>query len=206
MLWRNSFMRLAVVVLMTLSACRPRHAMERLPTPPPASTAPHQTGEPVRVERAAVGSPARELESPLAPPEQGENAAAKARRFLRETNGRLRDAYFDYDRASLRLDAQQALQFDYQLLRGLLADFPQLLVMVEGHCDERGSAEYNLALGDRRANLAIQYLVELGLPANKLRAVSYGKEKPQCIDDVEACWQRNRRAHLTAVEPAGAPD
>ena len=69
-------------------------------------------------------------------------------------------------------------------------------VLIEGHCDERGTAAYNLALGDRRANAAKEYLVSLGIDASRLRTVSYGKERPFCTENDESCWQKNRRAHL----------
>jgi peptidoglycan-associated lipoprotein len=70
--------------------------------------------------------------------------------------------------------------------------------VVEGHCDERGSAEYNLGLGDRRATSAKDFLVQLGVPADKLKTISYGKERPQCTENDESCWQKNRRAHFSA--------
>ena len=69
--------------------------------------------------------------------------------------------------------------------------------MVEGHCDERGSAEYNLGLGDGRARAAKDFLVQLGVPADRLRPISYGKERPQCTSADEGCWQKNRRAHFS---------
>jgi peptidoglycan-associated lipoprotein len=68
--------------------------------------------------------------------------------------------------------------------------------MIEGHCDERGTEEYNLALGDRRANAAREYLASLGVPATRIASVSYGKERPFCSQDTESCWQENRRGHL----------
>jgi peptidoglycan-associated lipoprotein len=71
---------------------------------------------------------------------------------------------------------------------------------VEGHCDERGSAEYNLGLGDRRASSVRDYLVQLGVPADRLHTISYGKERPQCTDADEACYQKNRRAHFSQGE------
>ena len=70
------------------------------------------------------------------------------------------------------------------------------VIEVEGHCDERGTVEYNLALGERRAKSAMDYLVSLGVPANRLRTISYGKDRQACSDHNEACWQKNRRAHL----------
>ncbi len=68
--------------------------------------------------------------------------------------------------------------------------FPSLTIVVEGHCDDRGSAEYNLGLGDRRASAAKEFLIQLGVPADRLQTISYGKERPQCTDQNESCWQR----------------
>jgi len=108
------------------------------------------------------------------------------------------DAYFDYDKNDVRPDARQALQHDSELLKQIFAQDPNFTVVIEGHCDERGSAEYNLALGDRRATSAKEYLVQLGVPADRLKTISYGKERPQCTEANEDCWQKNRRAHLSA--------
>lgn len=114
--------------------------------------------------------------------------------------GALQDVFFDYDQSELRADQQAILQQDAAALKALLADFPNAVIMVEGHCDERGSAEYNLGLGDRRASSVRDYLVQLGVPADKLRTISYGKERPQCTDADEACYQKNRRAHFSPGE------
>jgi len=108
------------------------------------------------------------------------------------------DAYFDYDHNDIRPDARDALTHDATLLKQIFAQEPNFTVVIEGHCDERGSAEYNLALGDKRASSAKEFLVQLGIPADKMKTISYGKERPQCTDANEACWQRNRRAHLSA--------
>jgi len=108
------------------------------------------------------------------------------------------DAYFDYDKNDIRSDARDALTHDADLLRQIFAQDPNFVVIIEGHCDERGSGEYNLALGDRRANAAHDFLVQLGIPAARLKTISYGKERPQCTDATEECWQKNRRAHLAA--------
>ena len=104
----------------------------------------------------------------------------------------VKDAYYDYDKADIRADARDALSQTAQFLRS----YPQLKVVIEGHCDERGSTEYNLALGDRRAAAAKQFLVSLGIPADRMETVSYGKERPFCSASTEACWQQNRRAHF----------
>ncbi len=108
--------------------------------------------------------------------------------FLKE----VRDAYFDYNKADLRADAREALSKTADFLK----NYPQVKVTIEGHCDERGSTEYNLALGDRRGNAAKQYLASLGVSADRLNVVSFGKEKPFCKESNEACWQQNRRGHF----------
>jgi peptidoglycan-associated lipoprotein len=118
-----------------------------------------------------------------------------------DMNTRLLDAYFDYDRAELRPDAVTALQHNAELLRPLLTRFPQVRVSIEGHCDERGSAAYNLALGDQRARRASGFAGELGLPPANVDVVSFGNEAPQCSEAVESCWQRNRRAHFRLRVP-----
>jgi peptidoglycan-associated lipoprotein len=110
----------------------------------------------------------------------------------------LQDAYYDYDANTIRDDARQALTADADALKKIFADFPNAIIIVEGHCDERGSAEYNLGLGDRRASSARDFLVQLGVPGAKLRTISYGKERPQCTEGTEACYQRNRRAHFSS--------
>jgi peptidoglycan-associated lipoprotein len=107
-----------------------------------------------------------------------------------------RDAYFDYDKSDIRPDAADALRHDADLLKQIFQNDPNVTIIVEGHCDERGSDEYNLALGDRRADAAREYLIQLGVPAGKLSKISYGKQKPQCTEANEDCYQKNRRAHL----------
>jgi len=107
------------------------------------------------------------------------------------------DAYFDYDKSDLRDDARQALTRDADLLKRILAADPSFTVVIEGNCDERGSAEYNLGLGDRRATSAKDFLVQLGVPADKVTTISYGKDRPVCTDATEECYQRNRHDHLT---------
>jgi peptidoglycan-associated lipoprotein len=104
----------------------------------------------------------------------------------------VKDAYFDYDKADVRPDARDALSQTAQFLRS----YPQVKVVLEGHCDERGSTEYNLALGDRRAAAAKQFLTSLGISADRMETVSYGKERPFCSASTEECYQQNRRAHI----------
>jgi peptidoglycan-associated lipoprotein len=108
--------------------------------------------------------------------------------FLKE----VRDAYFDYDKADIRPDARAALSKTADFLKS----YPQLKVTIEGHCDERGSTEYNLGLGDRRASAVRQYIVSLGVSADHISTVSFGKEKPFCTESNESCWTQNRRGHF----------
>jgi peptidoglycan-associated lipoprotein len=104
----------------------------------------------------------------------------------------VRDAFFDLDKSDIREDARAALTKDAEFLRS----YPQVRVSIEGHCDERGSTEYNLGLGQRRAEAAKNYLVSLGISADRMETVSWGKERPFCTEHTEACWQQNRRAHF----------
>jgi peptidoglycan-associated lipoprotein len=108
--------------------------------------------------------------------------------FLRE----VQDAYFDYDKADIRPDARTALSKTADFLKA----HPSIKATIEGHCDERGSTEYNLGLGVRRANAVKQYLTSLGVSADRLNTTSFGKEKPFCNEHNEACWQQNRRGHF----------
>lgn len=104
----------------------------------------------------------------------------------------VRDAFFDFNKADIRSDAREALAKTGEFLR----QYAQLKVTIEGHCDERGSTEYNLALGDRRASAVKQYLISLGISADRLTTVSFGKEKPFCMQTTEDCYQQNRRGHF----------
>jgi len=110
----------------------------------------------------------------------------------------VQDAFFDYDKSDIREDARAVLTRNADVLKSVLSQFPNAVVIVEGHADERGSAEYNLGLSDRRATAAKEFLVQLGVPADRLKPVSYGKERPQCTESNEGCWQKNRRAHFEA--------
>ena len=115
-------------------------------------------------------------------------------------NTLLGDAFFDYDSNQIRGDARDALTKDADALKKIFVDFPTATVIVEGHCDERGSAEYNLGLADQRASAAKEFLTSLGVPTAKLKTVSYGKERPQCTEQTEDCYQKNRRAHFSAAQ------
>jgi peptidoglycan-associated lipoprotein len=110
-----------------------------------------------------------------------------------EFKASVQDAFFDYDTYDVRGDAQATLSRD----ASYLVSHPTVMVVIGGYCDERGSNEYNLALGQNRADAAKNALVTAGVAANRIRVISYGKEKPFCAESTEACWQQNRRAGFT---------
>jgi peptidoglycan-associated lipoprotein len=104
----------------------------------------------------------------------------------------LRDSLFDYDKADIKLEWVSVLQAGANFLKSN----PNVRFVIQGHCDERGSEEYNLGLGDRRANAVKEFLVAQGIAATRMNTVSYGEERPQCRDQSEDCFSRNRRAHF----------
>jgi peptidoglycan-associated lipoprotein len=104
----------------------------------------------------------------------------------------LDDVFFELDKSTLRDDAKPALQKDADWLK----KWTSVMVTLEGHCDSRGSAEYNLGLGNRRANVVKDYLTSLGVPAGRVTVSSRGKEQPFCNEENEGCWQQNRRGHF----------
>jgi peptidoglycan-associated lipoprotein len=107
----------------------------------------------------------------------------------------VKDAYFDFNKSDVRADARDNLAKTAEFLRS----YPQIRVTIEGHCDERGSTEYNIGLGERRAQAAKNYLISLGISATRMDTVSWGKERPFCTEHDESCWQQNRRAHFVAA-------
>ena len=149
-------------------------AASRSPEPTPASPAPPPP----------AASTAKNTEAPRSAP-----APTLAQLFQQN----VRDAFFDYNKSDVRPDARTALLNDAEFLRS----HPDIRFVVEGHCDERGSEEYNLGLGDRRAAAAKRYLVSLGITDSRIQTTSYGKEHPFCAEHDEACWQENRRGHMT---------
>lgn len=184
----------AIALCTLLSSCHKQVAAAKTPPAPQAAAMPAaapvsqpEQSEPVR---AAVNTPSPEPD-----------AATKQR--IQDLLDRMQDAYFDYNQHTLRPDAQSALQSDAKELAIILKQYPDYKLTIQGYCDERGSEEYNLALGDARAKQAKEDLVTWGIPADQLRVVSYGKEKQVCDEHNEACWQKNRRVHITQDQQAG---
>jgi peptidoglycan-associated lipoprotein len=180
---RTATMVLAFLLAATLgtsAACKKK----------PPTTAPGArpvTEEPTRPREERVVPP-----PPTGAPTDVESSQLPADVAAINARGYLKDAFFDYDKADLRDDARTALSTDAEWLKR----YRSIQFLIEGHCDERGTSEYNLALGDRRANAAKEYLVSLGVDASRIKTVSYGKERPFCNESSEDCWQQNRRAHF----------
>lgn len=193
---KRTVIAVAAVALLT-AACAKKKVAAVPPPPPVPASAPAATPQaaPPPTHTAATQPPAASAPAPRFP-----NAVTRAR--IDELLAKIEDAYFDYDKASLRPDALKALEADSTELRDILKDYPDYKLTIEGHCDERGSAEYNIALGDKRAEAAKDYLVQVGIPAAQLNEISYGKERPVCQNHDEDCWQRNRRVHIVAVAQA----
>ncbi len=115
---------------------------------------------------------------------------------LRELQTKVKDIYFGFDSYNIEESAKVMLK----QVSEILSNNRKVKVIIEGHCDERGTREYNLGLGERRANAVKEYLISLGIPSKRIDTISYGKEKPQCSEKSEACWAKNRRAHFVFLE------
>jgi peptidoglycan-associated lipoprotein len=185
---RRMAMLFAVLATTTMfAACHKKTPPVARPTPPPAATA-----TPTAPARPPA-PPEPVVEPPIVPPEPvRDDAISSASLDDLNKNSPLQPVYFELDSSDLSPAAQKALDAN----AGLLKKYPTWAVTVEGHCDERGTAEYNLALGERRAVTARAYLVSLGVSADRLRTVSYGKEFPFDAGHDETAFSKNRRAHF----------
>ena len=183
---RYAWLMIMVMLLAGLaSACAKKQPPIARPMPPPATTGGGTTTPPAPPEPVSEPMPV--------PPEPVAEDAVESR-SVDDLNrdSPLRPAFFELDSAEITGSSQQALQENAQVLR----KYPTWQITIEGHCDERGTAEYNLGLGERRAIAARDYLVSLGIPADRLRTVSYGKEFPFDPGHDETAWSKNRRAHF----------
>jgi peptidoglycan-associated lipoprotein len=159
-----------VVELLLLMGC----STNPTPKPQEATVQPQQQTVVSKSAKPATSSSGSSLEAHI----EGKSPAS----------GPLKDIYFDFDKYDLRADARDTLKANGEWLRGK----PSAQVEIEGHCDERGTGEYNLALGAKRAQAAKDYLATLGVPADRITTITYGKELPVCTEHTEDCWQRNR--------------
>ncbi len=179
---KNSALAVALLLSISFAACgKAKPLPPAPPTPPPAAP--------------ATPPPAPTPPEPVAPVEDEYSRMMNTPADEIDRMGLLQDVKFDLDRADLRDADRQVLNENAAKLK----KFDFLRVTVEGHCDERGSVEYNLALGERRSKAALDYLVSLGVAADRLKSVSYGKEVPVCSESNEDCWGRNRRAHFAVT-------
>jgi peptidoglycan-associated lipoprotein len=154
-----------------------------------AASAPPPTGSPAPSAAAPSTTPAPSMTpSPAAPPTV---ATTPPRPSEFQANANLKDIHFDFDKYDIRPNDAKTLDTNAAWLKS-----NNDLVLIEGHCDERGTNEYNLALGERRAKATMNYLVAQGVQASRITIISYGKERPLCTEHNEACWAQNRRSHF----------
>ena len=185
---RRTVLQIAVVAAVSLAlACHKKAPPVARPTPPPPPT----TGSNAPSRPPAPPEPV--VEPPIVPPEPvRDDAIASASIDDLNRNSPLKPVFYDLDSSDVSAAGQKILDEDAALLKR----YPAWAVTIEGHCDDRGTAEYNLALGERRAVNARAYLVSLGISADRLRLVSYGKEFPFDPGHDEGAWSKNRRAHF----------
>jgi len=183
MLTRSSqFLAISLLIAAAvLSGCAKRPATAAASAPPPSAP-------PAAVRPAPMPAP------PAPAPAPAPAAAAAPRPAPRDfaENPNVKDVFFDFDKYDIRPGDAKTLDSNAAWLKQNRGE----LVLIEGHCDERGTPEYNLALGERRAKAAMNYLVAQGVEANRVTIISYGKERPQCTEKTEGCWQTNRRGHF----------
>jgi peptidoglycan-associated lipoprotein len=186
-------------LLLCTAACSKKIAAA---PPPPAPAAAPVAVTPAPAKTGAA-KPAPQQTSPRQAEAQvasrGNRITPQERATLNQILAKMEDALFDFDKTTIRADASTALKDDVAVIREILANYPNQKLIIEGHADERGSDEYNLALGDKRAHAVEEFLSSMGIPIAQLTLISYGKQRPVCTDETEACWQRNRRAHVTAA-------
>jgi len=181
---RPFFSVVAVCAAIVVAGCHKKVPPAAPAPPPPAAAAPQQPPPPP----PPPAPPAAPAPAPLSEAEEF------ARKSLEQLNAEhpLDDVYFDLDRSDIRGEARPALQKNADWLK----KWTSTQITIEGHCDSRGSSEYNLGLGSRRATAVKDYLVNLGVPTGRITVVSKGKEQPFCTDENESCWQQNRRGHF----------
>ena len=182
---------LLVAIVVMAGACHRNQPPVARPAPPPVATT--TAPPPTTLGARPPGPPQPVIEPAIVPPEPvRDDAIASASLDDLNRNTPLKPVFYEYDSSELNAAAQAVLNDNAALLK----KYPSWAVTIEGHCDERGTAEYNLALGERRAVVARAYLVSLGISADRLRPVSYGKEFPFDPGHTDSAFAKNRRAHF----------
>jgi peptidoglycan-associated lipoprotein len=184
----------ALILALSITGCARRPAVTQVAAPPPtaaAVTAPAPAPAPAAVAPAPAPEPAPATPPPPAPaPAPAVTARPAPQEFA--PDAALPDIFFDFDKSVIRPEAAKVLRTSAEWLNAR----PGHAVLIEGHCDERGTDAYNLALGDRRAKATQEFLLAHGVAARRITVISYGEQRPQCTAPNEACWSRNRRAHF----------
>jgi len=192
---RTRHLRSAAAVLpilaltLLLAGCPKRPAMTAATAPPPVPPAAVAPPTP-----APAPAPAPVAPAPVAPPTAAPAPPAPPKEY--RANDALKQIFFAFDKSDIRPGDAKVLDATAAYLKAN----PSQLVLIEGHCDERGTAEYNLALGERRAKSAMNYLVSNGIEAGRITTISYGKERPVCSEHAETCWARNRNDTFLSKE------
>ena len=186
---RNSFnVVLAALLLLALPASVSCKAKPSSPEPAPAPSVEMETEDVTKPTPAPSPRRTTEMES------ERIETSLSAEEYSRQ--GALKTIYFDFDRSNIKDDYKAALRQNSSWIK----EHTEFNIVIEGNCDERGTNEYNLSLGDRRANSTKQYLTSLGVPANRLRTISYGEERPAARGHNESAWSKNRRAEFRIVD------
>ena len=182
--WNATLYGLMILALVSLTGC-----------PPPATTKPETPAVPAQATSTSNGKPAT-----AAKPKAPASSLEARREGKAPAAGPLKDIYFDFDRYDLKPDARATLKANADWLKAN----PSARAEIEGHCDERGTNEYNLALGAKRAQAARDYLITLGIAKGRLSTKSYGEELPVCKEQNEGCWQKNRRDRFVVIPARSA--
>ena len=180
---------LSALVLLAVGACKKDDPEPPAPPPTPPPVVEPPPPEPVEPPPAPPV-----VEAPTSPWSEG---ILKANDEV-HGKGLLGDVYFEFDKATLTDSTRSQLSKNADFLNS--DDGEEFVITIEGHCDERGTNDYNLALGDRRSNAARDYLLSLGVSGDRLKTISYGEERPQCEESNEDCWQLNRRAYFRVTD------
>jgi peptidoglycan-associated lipoprotein len=193
--------RLALILLVmlavpiVLAGCAKRPATTAAAVPAPTGTAATTGAAPAPAAPApapapAAPAPTESAPATAAPQTPGSTARPSPKEFVSVPE--LKDIHFDFDKYDIRPGDAKVLDSNASWLKSN----PDQLLLIEGHCDERGTNEYNLALGERRAKATMNYLVSQGVQANRITIISYGEERPLCTEHSESCWSQNRRSHF----------
>jgi peptidoglycan-associated lipoprotein len=180
------FIVLAAIIGLAAFGCGEKKGV----TPPPQSQE-MQPQQPRAMTEESKKAPERITEQQMAKVESKEIPSK-----MEEISGMFKDILFDYDKYDIREEGKQTLKAVADYLRKNTSQ----KVLIEGHCDDRGTSEYNLGLGDKRAKSAKDYVVSLGVPSSRIDTISYGKEKPACSEHTEECWAKNRRDHFVVLK------